>query len=371
MEEISLTGPASHRLKLEPGVGSCTLGPGPSDLVVAVDDELDWNAFDRFTTPAGSPWPRWIGYEGDDTGWVAWSQHRPVEGFSWTPHATHDLDASRADIRDLSVTVRRQPLRVVLAPQTRFAAVGDLSLITPVLSPGTACPPLQFRPDTRTAHQVPGELPQMPALAGAVSVDVSVPPLRQPFDCASLAQFSGLRQLALSGSLTGLGALADLPGLTSLHLRYVPDLSELPPLDTWPDLTNLIVWNCDDGTGKRLRSEVRKSDREWRTARVTQPRKPAWFATEYGLPFSAWPSKSARAAVKAFRAAETSIAAASSTAAVEDAVQGFVRAINRLPQIETTEREDAAAAVALLTAETPHGDLRAPAESWFDAARDF
>lgn len=120
-----------------------------------------------------------------------------------------------------------------------------------------------------------------------------------------------------------------------------------------------------------MRSALRKTDREWRNSRVSQLRSPEWFATEHGLPFSAWPSRAARAAVKAFRAAETAIGAAPTADAVEDAVRGFVRAVNRLPGIETTEREDAAAAVALLTAATPHGDLRAEAGSWFDAARDF
>lgn len=369
MEVISLTGPDSHRLRMEPGVGSCAIGPG-REVDVAPGDRLDWTVFDPFSTPAGSPWPRWIDYEGDDTGFLAWSERRPIEGFSWTPHAAHDLDASRADIAGLSVTVRRAPLRLTL-PAGRFAASGDLTLLTPLLVPGAACPSLTFRPATSPGGRPPCALPPFPALAGAESVDVFVPPLRQPFDCASLLQFPGVRHLVLGGSLTGLDALAGLPALTGLQLRYVPDLVGLPPLDTWPDLNHLIAWNVDDRAGRALRTEFRRSDREWRSSSVSKLRGPDWFTTEYGLPFAAWPARSARAAVKAYRAAETAVRDAGTEAEIEAAVAGFVAAINRLPRIETTEREDAAAAVALLTATTPLGDRTEAAATWFDAARDF
>jgi hypothetical protein len=282
-------------------------------------------------------------------------------------------------------------VRLVL-PAGRFAVIGDLTLLTPLLAPGADCPPLHFHPDTTPAPPArfsppapllapappappappsPCVLPELPALAGAASVAVSVPPLRQPFDCASLLQFPGLRHLELAGSLTRLDTLAGLPGLTGLQLRYVPDLSELPPLDAWPHLTQLIAWNVDDRAGKRLRTELRRGDREWRDSSVTKLRTPAWFATEYGLPFSGWPPRSGRAAVKAFRIAEAAVRGATTEAAVEEAVRGFVGALNRLPRIETTEREDAAAAVGLLTVVTPLGDLSAAAARWLDASRGF
>lgn len=361
MEPISLTGPGSHRLTIAPGVGSCSIGGPHADLPVAPGDRIDWTVFDRFSTPAGSAWPRWIRYEGDDTGWAAWSRHRPIEGFTWAPFAEHDVDAGEADIHGLGVRVGSAPLRLVLPAGTRFAAAGDLTRFTPVLAPGAECPSLDFQPAR-------GVLPVFPALSGATSVGVSVRPLREPFDCASLLQFSRLGSLQLAGSLTNLEALAELRGLTGLQLRYVPDLTGLPPLTSWPGLSHLIAWNVDDREGRRLRTELRRDPREWRDSSVSRLRTAEWFATEYRLPFSAWPSKSGRAAVKAFRTAESAIAAAGTEPETETAIREFVAAINRLPRIETTEREDAQAAVALLVAATPYGDA---ANRWFDDARDF
>ncbi|SDS44824.1 hypothetical protein [Actinoplanes derwentensis] len=364
MEIISLTGPDSHRLKREPGVGSCSLGGPDTDLQVAPGDTINWSAFDPYSTPAGSHWPRWITYEGDDTGWAAWSQHRPIEGLTWSPQSAQDLDASRADIHSLSVRVRRAPLRLVLPPGHNFFAGGDLILFTPVLAPGAQCPTVGFSPTTT--------LPIMPALARAASVSVSVQPLRKPFDCASLLQFTELRHLQLSGSMTNLEALAELRGLTGLHLRFVPEMAGLPSLNAWPELLQLIAWNVDDREGKRLRTELRRAVHEgWEYSSVSKSRSAEWFATEYRLPFSAWPPKSARAAVKAFRAAEKAVGTATTEFTVETAVRGFVAAINRLPRIETTEREDAQAAVALLATDTPLGDLRKPADDWFETTRDF
>ncbi|MBM2621965.1 hypothetical protein JIG36_41335 [Actinoplanes sp. LDG1-06] len=369
MERISLTGPGSHELVRKPGVGSCSIGPY-GDLEVAPDEHVDWTVFDQFTTPAGSPWPRWIDYEGDDTGWITWAARRPIEGFTWTPYAAHDLDASGADIHGLAVVLRRARLSLTL-PAGRFTLGGDLGLFTPRLAPGAECPPLSLHPDTMVAPDRPYALPPLPTLAGATSLAVSVPPLRQPFDCASLLQFPGLTRVELSGSLVGLEALTELKGLTALQLRYAPELPGLAPLDTWPRLTHLIAWNVGEADGKRLRAQLRGTDREWRNSSVSKVRKPEWFTTEYGLPFAGWPSRSARAAVKAFRTAEAAILGATTPAQVEAAVRGFVAAINRLSRIETTEREDAAVAVGLLTAATPLGDLSKAAAAWFDDARDF
>ncbi|MBE1554006.1 hypothetical protein H4683_001081 [Filibacter limicola] len=53
---IDLTGPRSHTLIIQPGVGSLSIGPSQlgkkADLHVALDAFIDWTVFDAFATPA-------------------------------------------------------------------------------------------------------------------------------------------------------------------------------------------------------------------------------------------------------------------------------------------------------------------------------
>lgn len=372
---LSLTGPDSHTFIREAGVGDISIGPAiagrqPPTLVVDADDPIDWPAFDAQRVPAGYPWPRWISYHGNDTGFVAWSRRRPVEGFDWTPAGPAVLDASRADIGSLGLTLRGAAhLEIVLPGRCAITVSGDLSLLHPTLA-GDDCPHLTFAPQTRPARDAePLRLPPFPALAAATSVGVLNEPLRQAYDCASLAQFPAVRSVRLRGELTGLAELARLTELTSLELRYCPDLSALPPLSTWPGLTQFLAWNVEEATGRRLRAEVR--GRGYASVSVTKLRTPQWFATEYALPFAAWPPATARKAVRAYRLAAVAIGQAAAEPEVAAAIRGFVGAINALPGIETAEREDAAAAVLQLVGDAP---VRVPAEvalAWFDAERDF
>jgi hypothetical protein len=382
---LSLTGPSSHTLMLEPGVGSIALGPAgwrdpEPDLIVDADERIDWNAFDPFTVPAGYPWPRWFTYAGNDTGFLAWSTGREIERFRWTPRRAMDVDASRARINALTLTLRDDPLDIVLPepahPGVEVAVIGDARLFRPRLASGAECPRLRLVPDTRPSPDSSAlTLPSFDMLGDATNVDVWLRPLRQPFDCASLLQFAHVRQLSLAGQLLGLPALAELPELTHLTLRYCPDLTGLPPLETWPRLSGLFASNVERSVGLRLRSEVKRRERasgtRWEHATVTELRTPEWFATEYGLPFSEWPRATARKAKTAYRAAEETVTTARSVTDVEVAIRTFTAALNALPDLYTLEREDAAEAVAQLAAKAPFDVGVRHAMAWFDAARDF
>jgi hypothetical protein len=381
---VSLTGPASHTLVRESGVGSVTIGPVERDgrrpdLVVGVDDTIDWSVFDPFTVPAGYPWPRWFSYHGNDTGFLEWATTREIEAFDWRPAAALTVDGSRARISRLRLRLDSEPLEIVLPhsrdPYGDLDVTGDPGLLRPELAAGSDCPDLTFYPDTRPVRDAdPLPLPPFPTLAAARAVTVTVEPLRQAFDCASLLQFPDLRRVGLDGRLTNLDSLARLRALTSLRLRYCPDLAGLPDLETWPNLTHVFASNVEQAAGKRLRTEIRrlaKAGRTWEHTSVSQLRGSDWFRTEYGLPFSAWSTKAARAAVKAYRSAEADIAMATAPSEVEAAVRGFVRAINALPDIETTEREEAGEAVARLASATPLGRMTEQAQTWFDNERDF
>ena len=80
---LGLTEPGSHVLIREAGRGDLVIGPAgmgkKADLHVAPDAAIHWPAFDPYATPAGSPWPRHIGYHGNDAGFIGWSERRPIE----------------------------------------------------------------------------------------------------------------------------------------------------------------------------------------------------------------------------------------------------------------------------------------------------
>jgi hypothetical protein len=364
---LSLTGPESHTIEVPAGQGSLSIGPvvpgaAEPDVVVGPDDVLDWSAFDAFPRNAGYHWPRVLRYQGNDTGFFAWSQRRRIEQFLWIPTTPITVDGSVARIDHLTVTLRGAALTIVLPTTTStFTAQGDLSRLRAEAAADSTCPHLYFYPDARASRDAePLELPPLPSLGAATSVYIGVKPLRQPFDCGSLLQFPDLTMVRLSGRLTNLKALAGLSHLQRLQLSDCPTLAGMPSLTTWPGLRDFDASNIDAAAGRDLRQQLK--DHPLPRASVAGLRTAEWFERDYGLPFSAWPAASARRATKAFRAAE----AADDP---ETGIRAFVHAINELPGIDTIEREDAGEAVTLLAARAKiRQDL---ALKWFDAERDF
>lgn len=157
----------------------------------------------------------------------------------------------------------------------------------------------------------------------------------------------------------------------------MPDLEDMPSLDTWPLLEGFIAYNVEEAAGKRLRQQVktRAKTRPWAGyASVSQLRKPEWWESEYGRPFSSWPKRLAKLANEAYNAAQASLAQAHSLADAEAAITAFTVRFNTLKGIETTEREDLGEAVWQLS-QSDH-QIGQPiteemAGRWFDAARDY
>jgi len=76
---LSLTSTNSHTVKIEAGQGSFSIGEAGMDkkkfdVLVEKDLAINWNAFDTYTTPAGSHWPRFFYYYGNDICFLEWSK---------------------------------------------------------------------------------------------------------------------------------------------------------------------------------------------------------------------------------------------------------------------------------------------------------
>ncbi|MEK8130105.1 hypothetical protein WMW72_19555 [Paenibacillus filicis] len=381
---IDLTGPRSHTLVIQPGVGSLSIGPSSlgkkADLHVAPDARIDWNVFDIFATPAGSPWPRFLYYSGSDAGFLDWAQKRPIEEMTWSPVLSADtvVDASQSIVYGLHIELGQPGGRLSLRlpkGHSRLNVSGDLSRF---LATGDMPSSLTLAPRTsRRKNDPPFMLPELGELHQVTSLMLQNAPLGQPISLGCLDRFPNLDSLSLWGNFCDLDSLACHARLTNLELRFMPDLADLPSLDTWPLLDRFIAYNVEETVGKRLRQQMkaRAQTRPWTGhASVSQLRKPEWWLTEFGRPFSSWPKRLAKLANEAYNVAQASLAQARSFGDAEAAITTFTVRFNTLKGIETTEREDLGEAVWQLS-QSDHliGQpiTEEMAQCWFDAARDY
>lgn len=382
---IDLTGPGSHILDIRRGVGSLSIGPpelgNKADLHVAPDDPIQWSVFDPFATPAGSPWPRHLTYTGNDSGFLEWAQTRPIEQMNWKPLLSADvqLDASLSRMHGFFIELKSSTsgcISLKLPNELYYLTVsGELSRF---VATGTLPSMLVLAPSTsRRKTESPLQLPEMGELQGVTNLTLQGSSLGQPISLNGLDRFPHLESLSLWGSFSHMDALARHPGLRNLELRFIPELGDMPPLETWPELDRFIAYNVEEAGGKRLRQQMkaRAKTRPWSDyASVSQLRKPEWWVTEFGRPFASWPKRLAKLANEAYTLAQTSMAEARSIAEAEAILTAFTRRFNGLKGIETIERDDLGEAVWQLS-QSPHliGQPipEETAQGWFDAVRDY
>ncbi|OZB92462.1 hypothetical protein [Paenibacillus sp. XY044] len=381
---IDLTGLHSHTLVIRPGVGSLSIGPSylgkKADLHVEPIAHIDWTVFDAFATPAGSPWPRFLHYTGNDAGFLDWAQKRPIEEMTWAPilSANTLADASQSILHGLHIELGpsggRLNLKLPRRP-CRLNVSGDLSRLS---ATGNMPSSLTLAPHTRRRkNDTPFLMPDLGELHQVTSLALQNAPMGQPISLECLNHFPNLNSLSLWGNFCDMDVLARQARLTNLELRFMPDLEDLPPLDTWPLLDRFIAYNVEEITGKRLKQQMktRAKIRPWSGhASVSQLRKPEWWSTEFGRPFSSWPKRLAKVANEAYNVAQASLSQARSLADAEAAITAFTVRFNILKGIETTEREDLGEAVWQLS-QSDHligqSITEEMAQRWFDAARNY
>ncbi|MFX3631827.1 MAG: hypothetical protein ACE3L7_07070 [Candidatus Pristimantibacillus sp.] len=381
---IDLTGPRSHTLVIQPGVGSLSIGPSQmgkkADLHVAPDAFIDWTVFDAFATPAGSPWPRYLHYTGSDAGFFDWAQKRPIEEMTWAPILSEDsvADASQSNLHGLHIELHQSEGHLSLKlpkGHSRLSVSGDLSRFT---ATGDMPSSLTLAPRTsRRKNDTPFILPNLGELHQVTSLTLHNAPLGQPISLECLERFLNLNSLSLWGNFCNVDLLASHTRLTNLELRFMPDLGDLPTLNTWPLLDRFIAYNVEEIAGKRLKQQMklRAITRPWADyVSVSQLRKPEWWTTEFGRPFSSWPKRLAKLANEAYNVAKATLAEAHSFADAEAAIIAFTVRFNTIKGIETTEREDLGEAVWQLS-QSDHligqSLTEEMAQRWFDGARDY
>lgn len=382
---ISLTGKDSHKVVISKGQGSFSIGTkgiseGKCDVWVEQDSVINWDAFNELYTGYGQEnkdkfpygdWPRWFYYSGNDMGFIAWSSKRKIEEFHWSPKTDRIVDLSNANISRLSIHTQNSKIQILAGEKTNFLTLSgtlenfDFIECSPI-------PYLSFCPyclQEESSYQ----LPLYETLMQATCVTIHNSPAQVAFDCASLLQFPNLRFLNLEGNMTNLNALAQLKELEGMELRYIPNLQGIPKLASWNKLTHFICWNIEENAGKSFREELKKlkKERTMSFVSVSKLRKPIWFDTEYGIPFSGWEIKNAKAATKAYKSCFNKIKKSETESGIQEAIIEFVEKINCLKNIETAEREDVGTAMSQLIENAPFGIPEEKWMQWFDEARDF
>lgn len=380
---LDLTGPRSHVLEKKPGQGRLVLGPESmgkkADLHVAPNDAINWSAFDPFSTPAGSAWPRHIDYHGNDSGFLAWSERRKTETVVWAPafRDSREIDASGAQIYDLHLRLSalHGHLGLKLPAGLRLGLVGDLSRFA---ASGETPTSLALLPTlSRRLSDVPYQLPDLGILNQVESLILSGNPQGQPISLADIERFPALKSLSLHGNFVDWPELTKLQNLEDLAVRFVPDLMDFPALSVWPKLEMFIAFNVDEAAGKRLKADMkaRAKLRAWSEyANVSKLRKPDWWSREYGRSFSAWAPKVAKTANAAYDTALTALELGRNEAEVKAAITAFAEKFNAMAGIETTERDDIGEAVwqfAQLSHVVALGVTEDDAQRWFDEVRDY
>lgn len=148
-----------------------------------------------------------------------------------------------------------------------------------------------------------------PELLGTTNITAHGDPFDMPFDARLPTNCPQLLKVEIRGAVAHLDALAEAD-LSKLEFRYVPDLTGLPALSSWPRLDKVVVWNCDAEATKQVRAQIRRMPEGSGFRSASKRRDAAWFATEYGLPFSGWPTRVASQATRAFRSAAKAISGA-------------------------------------------------------------
>ncbi len=374
---ISLTGKESHKLKIEAGQGSFSIGTkgisiGKYDAFVEKEDKIYWNSFDEFYTPSGSPWPRYFRYSGNDIGFIEWSKKREIEGFTWRPYNDVLLNLEESKIREFSLCVEKYNADLILGKNIHGIILsGELENIK--IKKCSKIPKLRFVVDSVKNQEKYYKIPSYSILNEAECVNIYNSPLSKPFDCTSLLQFKNLKNLGLIGNLVNVNILKELKNLESLEIRYVPDLTELPELITWKNLKYFIAWNVEEDRGKILKKElsILTKEREFEYATVSKLRKKIWFTTEYGIPFANWEEKSSKKAIKLYKIALKEIKKAKTENEVEEAIIKLIKEFNLFTNIETTEREDVMTAITQLTESSKLKISVEKGKEWFEQNRDF
>lgn len=382
---ISLTGKDSHKIILEPGVGSFSIGTkgtssGEFYAWVGEKDVLNWEAFNEFYVPATlkvkdkfpyGDWPRFFYYSGNDLGFIDWSKKRKIEEFNWYPQKDITADFRKSNIGKLEIHVFNN-IKLLLGENIDFLGLyGNLNKYK--IERCDKVPLLFFSPKyEKDVNSY--KLPIFTSFADAKEIHITVDPSYPPFDCKSLLQFPNLKKLYLDGNMTNFQTLKELKFLEKIGLWNVRDLSNFPNLNDWEELSSFVAVNVEKNVGLELRKELRKLKKSGKLeeySTVSNLKSVEWFENNCGIPFSYWEGRNEKKAMVIYEKCLKEVSEAETEGDIKNAIIGYTKKLNKIDNIESEERDDVYIALCKIMDNSPIEISYEKWFSWFDETRDF
>lgn len=382
---LSLTGIDSHKVLIDSGQGSFSIGTNNSDeknfdVLVDENDMINWDTFNKYYTLAGweskeyypyGNWPRCFCYHGNDTGFIKWSSKREIEHFIWVPQKDMSVDLTNARIYDLMLEDNKHIINLSLGKDIyRLKLCGDIDNY--IISKCDKIPILSF--EIKEKENVKCyKLPIIKSFSEATEINIEISPLSSPFDCSSLLQFPNLKKLFLNGNVTNLELLKELKDIEELGLWNAPNLSGMPKLNNWKNLNWFVANNIDENAGKVFRKEISdlKKIKSFEFTSVVNLRNKLWFQTNYGIPFSEWDSLNERKATRAYKICLNKVKKSNTKEELKKAIINFTDTFNKMENIETAECDDVYIALCTIMKNSLIEIKEKEWESWFDERREF
>ena len=381
---LSLTEKDSHKFFIPGGQGGFSIGikglsEGEFDVLLDKDEIINWNCFDGYYSMAGyqeknkypyGNWPRFFYYQGNDIGFIKWSFKRRIESFYWEPQKDMMVDFTNAMIGSLTLKTNYK-IELLLGNKIRcLNLLGNLENYS--IKKCDSVTSLFFQPDY-DKNLLSYKLPNYEVLKNIERIEVRVSPLSPPFDCTSLLQFPNIKELSLLGNMTNLNVLKNLKNIEKLGMWDMPNLSFMPKLESWKNLKWFVAVNIDENGGRLFRQELvsLKKSKKFDFVSVRKLRNPLWFETNYGIPFSYWEGINEKKAINAYKKCLKNVKNSNNEEEIKIAIVDFIKKINKLENIESTERDDVYTALCTIMKNSPINIDNETWKLWFDEVRNF
>ena len=133
--------------------------------------------------------------------------------------------------------------------------------------------------------------------------------------------------------MKNLDVLKKFKNLEKIGLWEIKDLSNFPDLENWKNLKSLIAVNINEDGGKKLRSQLRKLQKEEKITEystVCKLKNIKWFLTYSGLPFNNWDGPIEKKAIKIYQKCAKDIADAKTKDEIKIAIVNYTKKFNKL-----------------------------------------